>query len=122
QRLALSKGAWVRATHAFAVTGTHRLVARTLGAPALHATSNPIEVSSTPSTPLFWGDLHAQSVIGCGARSIDAYYDHARDFSASDFASHQANCFLVSRGEWEETQASTQRHYAPGRFVTFLGV
>ena len=62
-------------------------------------------------------------MIGCGARSIDAYYAHARDFSATDFASHQANCFLVSRGRMAARRASsTQRHHAPRRFVTFLGV
>ena len=55
-------------------------------APALglRCTSNPIECRSTIRSrePVYWGDLHAQSVIGCGARSIDAYYAHARDFAA----------------------------------------
>ena len=121
-RLAIGADACARTVHVFPTPGTHRLVARTLGGTALHAQSNPVEVSSTAATPLFWGDLHGQSIIGCGARSIDAYYAHARDFSGTDFASHQANCFLVSRGEWDETQASTQRYHEPGRFLTFLGV
>lgn len=123
QRVTVPSRAWVRLPAALRGCGIHRLEARTLGTRELRTRSNPVEVSAKPlAETLFWGDLHAQSVIGCGARSIDAYYAHARDFSASDFASHQANCFLVSGGEWRETQASTQRHHAPGRFVTFLGV
>jgi hypothetical protein len=121
-RLDIPPASWLRTEHTLRGAGTYRLVARALGNPALSAMSNPIDVSATPATPLFWGDLHAQSIIGCGARSIDAYYGHARDFAASDFASHQANCFLVSQAEWDETQASTRRHHAQGRFVTFLGV
>ena len=108
--------AWLRQSVILQGPGIHRLEARTLDTRALRTRSNPIEVlAQPPAEPLFWGDLHAQSVIGCGARSIDAYFAHARDFSASDFASHQANCFLVSRGEWRETQASTQRHHTPRR-------
>lgn len=123
QRMTVPFCAWLRLPVVLQGPGIHRLEARTLGTRALRTRSNPVEVlAQPPAEPLFWGDLHAQSVIGCGARSIDAYYSHARDFSASDFASHQANCFLVSREDWRETQASTQRHHAPRRFVTFLGV
>ncbi|MEJ7671051.1 MAG: DUF3604 domain-containing protein [Casimicrobiaceae bacterium] len=123
QRVTVPPCAWMRLQSVLQRPGIHRLEARTLGQWALQTSSNPVEAcANPPAEPLFWGDLHAQSVIGCGARSIDAYYAHARDFSASDFASHQANCFLVSRKDWQETQASTQRHHAPRRFVTFLGV
>jgi hypothetical protein len=115
--------AWTRIPLALDRPGIHRLVARVRSNPALQAEGNPVEVDADPRyAPLFWGDLHAQSVIGCGARSIDAYYAHARDFSANDVSSHQANCFLVSTAEWHETAASTERHHAPGRFVTLLGV
>ena len=115
--------AWTRVRVALPSEGTHRLHARARGTRGLRAVANPIAVSAAqaPST-LFWGDLHAQCVIGCGARTIDAFYAHARDFSASDFASHQANCFLVSGDEWHQTASSTQRHHEPQRFVTFLGV
>jgi len=123
RQVSMPSCAWMRVPVVLQRPGIHRLEARTLGTRALRARSNPVEASAKPQDePLFWGDLHAQSVIGCGARSIDAYYAHARDFSASDFASHQANCFLVSRDEWQQTASSTQRHHAPQRFVTFLGV
>ncbi|MEO6407939.1 MAG: DUF3604 domain-containing protein [Burkholderiaceae bacterium] len=103
--------------------GFHRLSAQAEGAPAPAALSNPIEVVADATGHLLcWGDLHAQSVIGCGARAIDAYFAHARDFAATDFASHQANCFLVSNPEWSETQAGTARAHRDGSFVTLLGV
>ena len=120
-RFAMPQRAWVRTSLVLHDAGVHRLRARTLGALALVAESNPIDVA-TEQAPWYWGDLHAQSVIGCGARSIDAYYAHARDFAAADFGSHQANCFLVSGEEWAQTQASTRRHHTERHFVTFLGV
>ena len=120
-RVTVPTSAWTRSPLHLHAEGVHRLDARTRGPLDLRATSNPIVVSAA-ALPLFWGDLHAQSVIGCGARSIDAYYEHARDFAATDFGSHQANCFLVSGSDWQKTRASTQQHHAPGHFVTFLGV
>ena len=115
-------GGWARVPLSLASPGVHRIHGRSAGERVLEAVSNPVEVvAARPAERLFWGDLHGQSVIGCGARSIDAYFAHARDFAATDVASHQANCFLVSSAEWAETQASTLRQRRPG-FVTLLGV
>jgi len=119
----LPAAGWLRIEAQLDVPGIHRLIARTND--SLEATSNPIEVvtaSEGSAESLYWGDLHAQSVIGCGARSIDAYFHHARDFAGTDFGSHQANCFLVSGPEWSETQSSTARIQQDGRFVSLLGV
>lgn len=100
--------------------GVHRIAAR---AGSLSAESNPILCHATPpALRRYWGDIHAQSAIGCGARSIEAYFRHARDVAAADFASHQANCFLVSKPEWTETERVTQALHEDGRFVTLLGV
>ncbi|HVE51662.1 MAG TPA: DUF3604 domain-containing protein [Casimicrobiaceae bacterium] len=113
--------AWTTISMSLGGAGMHRLHAKSTL--SLEATSNPIDVQHEPPAPrIYWGDLHGQSVIGCGARSIDAYYSHARDFAGVDVASHQANCFLVSREEWRETEASTSHHHEPGRFITYLGV
>jgi hypothetical protein len=101
--------------------GVHRLAARTED--GLATESNPILChAEAPALRRFWGDIHAQSAIGCGARSIEAYFRHARDVAAADFGSHQANCFLVSGPEWAETQRVTQALNEEGRFVTLLGV
>ncbi len=89
---------------------------------ALAGASNPILCEASPATRVFWGDIHAQSVIGCGARTVERYFHHARDFAGVDFASHQANCFLVSTPEWRETEEVTRRYNEDGRFVTLLGV
>ena len=123
RRITLPPSGWQRVEVVLTRAGVHRLTARSEGVPACRATSNPIEVvDGDAGARLYWGDLHAQSVIGCGARAIDAYYRHARDFAACDFASHQANCFLVSNPEWHDTAAATSREQVPGRFVTLLGV
>ena len=117
---------WARVEVALPTPGIHRISASasSVNAESIStATSNPIEVvDGALSEVLCWGDIHAQSVIGCGARSIDAYFRHARDFAATDFGSHQANCFLVSKPEWDETQRSTRAIHEDGRFVTLLGV
>jgi hypothetical protein len=113
---------WLRFAATLNQPGVQRLSARSDRLPSLAAASNPIEVVPTLDSLLCWGDLHAQSSIGCGSRSIDAYYAHARDFAATDFGSHQANCFLVSNAEWDETRAATARAQQDGRFVTLLGV
>jgi hypothetical protein len=87
------------------------------------AVSNPIRVhAGAPDRRLYWGDIHAQCLIGCGARTIDAFFRHARDYARIDFASHQANCFLVSSPEWRETEEVTTRYHAPGKFVSLLGL
>lgn len=100
--------------------GPARLVAR---AGALTATSNPIRVHAVaPARRLRWGDIHAQCVVGCGARTLDAFFAHARDFARLDFASHQANCFLVSTPEWRDTEEVTARYDEEGRFAALLGL
>jgi hypothetical protein len=100
--------------------GVHRIAAR---AGDLTAESNPILCHATPpALRRYWGDIHAQSSIGCGARSIEACFRHARDVAAADFGSHQANCFLVSASEWAETERVTQALHDEGGFVTLLGV
>lgn len=95
------------------------VTAPTLG---LSCETNPVEcVTGDAPHRVYWGDLHAQSIIGCGARTIDAYYAHARDFAALDVCSHQANCFLVSGPEWDDTIRSSLHNHRPGKFVTLLG-
>lgn len=115
---------WMRVPVTLDQPGTHRLQATLAVAPGLRATSNPVHVVAADAAlqAVFWGDAHAQSLIGCGARTIDAFYEHARDFAANDFASHQANCFLVSGPEWAETERGTREVQRAGRFVTLLGV
>ena len=85
--------------------------------------SNPtLAHASAPARRIRWGDIHAQSLVGCGARTLDAFFAHARDFARLDFASHQANCFLVTTPEWHETEAVTERYNEPGRFAALLGL
>lgn len=101
--------------------GVHRLRVRHLDGD-LAAVTNPIMCDLQPGERLFWGDMHAQSLVGCGARSVTNYYRHARDFAGCDVASHQANCYMVTAAEWEETMSVTSELHEPGRFVPLLGV
>jgi hypothetical protein len=88
-----------------------------------HIVSNPTMVhASAPTRRIQWGDIHAQSLVGCGARTLDAFFAHARDFARLDFASHQANCFLVTTPEWHETEAVTERYNETGQFAALLGL
>ena len=121
--IVIPRSGWCTVETAIVRAGIHRFEARVGNRGELTALSNPVEVIGDGcGVPVAWGDLHAQSVIGCGARSIDDYYRHARDFAATDFGSHQANCFLVSNDEWQETERSTRAMNEQGRFVSLLGV
>lgn len=114
---------WVRIAVAAGASGMQTFTARAVDHPELVTESNPTQVApGVPGSLLVWGDFHAQSVIGCGVRSIDDYFRHARDFAAADFCSHQANCFLVSGDEWVQTERSTKASNDEGRFITLLGV
>ena len=114
---------WIRIPVVAGAAGMLTFTVQAVQHPDLVTESNPTWVAlGAPETLLVWGDLHAQSVIGCGVRSIDDYFRHARDFAATDFSSHQANCFLVSNDEWTKTERSTKAINDDGRFVTLLGV
>ena len=121
--LTLSAQAWCRTLLIFRNPGPAVVGVRVEGNKGLAARSNPIDiVDGAVDGLIVWGDLHAQSVIGCGVRSIENYFRHARDFAATDFCSHQANCFLVSNQEWEETERCTRMANEEGSFITLLGV
>jgi hypothetical protein len=117
-----SRGGSAEASVRLASAGIHRL-AITDHANDLSASSNPIEcVAGSPPFQVRWGDIHGQSQIGCGSRSLAHYFAHARDVAGLDFASHQANDFLVSNADWEETQKVTAQVNEPGRFISLLGI
>jgi hypothetical protein len=119
-RVLSASGSWVAIPTSLAQTGVYRLSVRDATGRFV-ARSNPIRCAESMSR-VFWGDIHAQSAIGCGAQTLEAYFRFARDFAAVDFASHQANCFLVSNEEWCETQNGTARFNQDGKFVALLGV
>ena len=119
----LPPSAWCSVPVSIGTPGIQHISARVEGREDLAVAHNPIDVTAKPpAARIAWGDAHAQSVIGCGVRSIDDYFRHARDFAATDFSSHQANCFLVSKEEWAETQRATLSANVDGRFVALLGV
>ena len=85
--------------------------------------SNPMQVHAhKPKNKIFWGDIHGQSLVGCGARTVDNYFSHAKEFARLNFSSHQANCFLVTQDEWRETQEITKKFNQSKDFVALLGL
>jgi hypothetical protein len=105
--------------------GILRISASALGG-ILNARSNPIRVNlKDPERSVYWGDLHSHSQYswdGVGASS----FDYARHVSALDFyalTDHSSMPAADTRGlgphVWQEYNALTDKHYDPGRFVTF---
>ncbi len=120
-RVRSDDGSFTRVEAVLDTPGVHRLSVRQRGGD-LATTTNPIDASPDQDHFLYWGDMHGQSLIGCGARSVSDYYRHARDFAGCDVGSHQANCYMVTADEWEETATVTQDMHEPGSFVPLLGV
>lgn len=116
-----SQGSFSRVDAVLNEVGVHRLQVRQRDGD-LAAITNPIMCDVDWGERLFWGDMHAQSLVGCGARSVSNYYRHARDFAGCDVGSHQANCYMVTAPEWQETESVTREMHEPGRFVPLLGV
>lgn len=120
-RVRSSDGSFNRVEAVLHHAGVHRLGVAQVGGD-LSAITNPIDSAAQHAERLYWGDIHGQSLIGCGARSISNYYRHAQDFAGCDVGSHQANCYMVTAADWEETESVTGRMHRPGRFVPLLGV
>jgi hypothetical protein len=80
-----------------------------------------------PEYSLFWGDLHGHSGLSDGSGSPDEYYRYARWVSkmeVSALTDHDAHGIFPLDEKpalWRGIVASTNRHYDPGRFVTFCG-
>ena len=105
----------------FADPGVRRVTAEdhTTG---LTAQSNPIQIVTDPK-PVhpYWGDLHGQSEETIGSNSIDSYFAFARDYARLDITAHQGNDFQVTDELWDRINATAERYYTPGSFVTFPG-
>jgi hypothetical protein len=69
----------------------------------------------------YWGDLHGQSGETIGLRSVESYFEFARDIAFLDAAAHQGNDFQIRGAFWEHLNRLTAEMNDPGRFVTFPG-
>lgn len=92
----------------------------------LAARSNPTVVSNAPlDQSIYWGDLHSHSKYswdGVGANHFEhAQYIAGLDFYAmTDHSRTQQDGLPRGLGPevWKEYTALTERHHAPGQFVT----
>ncbi len=101
--------------------GVHRVQAQ-VGRTDLQAVSNPVKTESTPTRPLFWGDLHGgQTEIGCGAGSLEDQFIFARDIASLQFTSQQANDHYIPLPVWNHVRQISHAFDEPDRFTCYLG-
>ena len=82
--------------------------------------SNPVQCTEH-GPRLYFGDLHCQTMWHSDSIGTpDEAYEYGRDVAHLDFmaVTDSGGCYGAG---WVETQEATNRHYAPGRFVTFKG-
>jgi len=86
--------------------------------------SNPIRVSESPETPIYWGDPHVHTVLSdCHpdrCRSLNFCYVAGRWLSALDWVSaadHVSNG-RGSPGKWKEQSVTSNLYDEPGHFAT----
>ncbi len=98
----------------------HRISAERADGCGWRYVSNPIWVTRREMN-IYFGDLHCQSKYHSDSIGTpDEGYEYGRDVALLDFMGiTDAGGYLKSG--WEETQEATNRHYEPGKFVTFKG-
>jgi len=83
--------------------------------------SNPIWCTAR-DLHVYFGDLHCQSVWhSSSVGTPDEGYEYGRDVAGLDFMAITDSSGCFRQEGWPETQEATNRHYEPGRFVTFKG-
>ncbi|WP_165445281.1 DUF3604 domain-containing protein [Bacilliculturomica massiliensis] len=87
----------------------------------LKTISNPCRTISRGEKKLFWGDMHAQNLMGSGIGSMDDSLTFAKEVGALDFTGWQGNDFEVSEENWKEVSAAVKDYHEDGSFVVFLG-
>jgi len=92
----------------------------------LSGTSNPLLVRKE-GPRLFWGDIHAHTILCDGASEPSEFYHSARDIEGLDFAAismHDTMEGLEPSGrtdEWELVKQLRDQFSQPGRFIVLLG-
>jgi hypothetical protein len=107
--------------------GKYRIRASTSDG-SIESESDPILcIPDNPEYNLYWGDLHGHSGISDGSGSPGEYYLYARHVSGMDVSAltdHDAHGLLPLDENpeiWKTITRTTNRHYVPGEFVTYLG-
>jgi len=93
----------------------------------LAVSSNPLQVhAKAPRARIYWGDLHSHTRFSWDGVGHDAFA-YARRTSGLDFYAMTDHAVApdedgttrgLSHASWDEYTALTERHHAPGEFVT----
>jgi hypothetical protein len=116
----------------FPAAGVKRLLIRD-EARGWNLLSNPIVIEEVPETQVFWGDLHGHSLLSDGFPSPEQYYTRAMLINQMDFAAltdHVGGPLeirnllnnVLNPSTFEPLKQAAQQFYAPGDFVTFVGL
>lgn len=93
----------------------------------------PVTLVSPDAMKVYFGDIHAKTVLTDGLKTPMEYFEHARDVALTDFgAIADHNCTEVSRAEgpfatqmsdeaFAQIQAACEAFNEPGRFATIQG-
>ncbi len=105
--------------------GVFRVRAKTSS--GFEATSNPIVVTPSGSSRIYWGDLHGHSGLSDGTGTVEDYFRFARDVAGLDIVSltdhdHWGVLHLDENPAiWRSIAEHTASFHVPGKFVTLLG-
>jgi hypothetical protein len=83
--------------------------------------SNPFLVTDHVDFKIFWGDIHGQANVGCGAGTVEEYFAYLKNIAGVDFGAYQGNDNLISSSGWINQRKVIEKHNLPGEFVTFHG-
>jgi len=114
--------------HVFDSAGFYRLVIQGKLPPNHIYYSNPIQVSETELTPIFWGDLHTHTNVSHDGLGINGF-QYAKNVAFLDFhalTDHTSSDARDGKGgitpsEWQQQLNDVMAFHEPGKFVTFPG-
>ena len=88
---------------------------------AIEGIANPVLVADAPAERIYWGDTHGHSGQAEGIGTIDYFMRFARNDARLDFVTHSEHDTALDAAEWQQMRAAVAAHYAPGKFIPYLG-
>ncbi|MEM7099518.1 MAG: DUF3604 domain-containing protein [Pseudomonadota bacterium] len=87
----------------------------------IKGSGNPILVSETPRSRVFWGDTHGHSGFAEGIGTPDRFMQWAKEDARLDFVTHSEHDVWLDDAEWEVLRNNVSAYTEEGKFVAYLG-